>query len=299
VSTADNLISHLDEEPTMSRFWRVSHDRAGAAAAHGTSARRTRKPGRSPDLQLLEPRRLLAADVVISEIMHHAPSNDPREEFVELYNRGDAPADLTGWHFDQGITYTFTGGTLDAGGYLVVAADTAGFAAKYPGVSNVVGNWIGGLSNNRESLRVVDAANNTVDKVEYATSGDWAVRRRGAHDHGHQGWEWQQPADGGGPSLELINPFTTNDTGQNWSSSDTPGGTPGVANSVSAPNVAPFIRDVSHGPAIPHPTDLVTITARITDEAGAPGTAAIRYRYDGLTPGAITTEPMHDDGANV
>jgi hypothetical protein len=279
-----------DEEPTMNRLRRAARDRANAARL------RTRTPRSSHDLQPLEPRRLLAADVVINEIMHHAPSQDPREEFVELYNRGDAPADLTGWRFDQGVTYAFTGGTLDAGGYLVVAANVATFAAKYPGVTNVVGNWTGGLSNNRESIRIIDALGNTVDRVEYAESGDWAVRRRGPLDHGHQGWEWYQAADGGGPSLELINPFITNDTGENWFSSTPPGGTPGGQNSVMDSDVAPLVRDVSHSPAIPHSTDSVTVTSRVTDEAGAPASAAVFYRVDG-SGGGFTQVTMRDDGA--
>ena len=243
----------------------------------------------------LEPRRLLAADVVINEVMHHAPSHDPGEEFVELYNRGDAAANLSGWRFDQGVTYAFGGGTIAPGGYLVVAANPATFVAKYPGVSNVVGGWAGGLSNSRESVRVVDAAGNTVDRVDYADSGDWALRRRGAVDHGHQGWEWIQAADGGGPSLELINPALTNDTGQNWASSAVDGGTPGVANSVASADVAPLLRDVKHSPAIPRSGEPVTVTARVTDELPAPAGVSLYYRSnpsDGFTPVA-----MRDDGA--
>ena len=258
---------------------------------------RTREPRPSLELQPLEARRLLAADVVINEIMHHAPSHDPREEFVELYNRGDAAADLAGWRFDQGVNYAFTGGTLAAGGYLVVAADVARFAAKYPAVASVIGDWTGRLSNNRESIRVVDAAGNTVDRVEYAESGDWALRRRGPFDHGHQGWEWQQSADGAGPSLELVNAALTNDTGQNWASSTAPNGTPGAVNSVARANVAPLVRDVTHFPIIPRSTDPVTVTARITDEAGPATSVTLFSRVDGAA-GGFAQATMRDNGTN-
>jgi len=62
-------------------------------------------------LEQLEPRLLLAADVIISEIMYQDLTNvdiglpeDPGEEFIELYNRGDAPADLLDWKITSGAT---------------------------------------------------------------------------------------------------------------------------------------------------------------------------------------------------
>jgi hypothetical protein len=72
-------------------------------------------------LELLEARQMLAADVVISEIMYHPSSGDDGEEYVELYNKGDAAASLNGWTFDKGINYTFGARTLGVGQFLVVA----------------------------------------------------------------------------------------------------------------------------------------------------------------------------------
>src|SRR5947208_17102944 len=91
-------------------------------------------------LERLESRLMLAADVVIDEIMYHpfSPANPGAaaegEEYIELFNKGNAAANLSGWHIDRGIDYTFSGGTLAAGGYLVVAADLAKFGATYPSV---------------------------------------------------------------------------------------------------------------------------------------------------------------------
>jgi hypothetical protein len=136
-------------------------------------------------LEPLESRLMLAADVVISEIMYRplSPANPSAaaeaEEYIELFNKGNAAANLTGWHIDRGVDYTFTGGTLAAGGYLVVAADLAKFNAKYPAVSNVVGGWTGRLSNSGEEIRLVDQNGGTVDSVTYADEGDWAARRKG------------------------------------------------------------------------------------------------------------------------
>src|SRR5712691_5675878 len=104
---------------------------------------------RVPPLERLEPRLLLAANVVINEIMYHASSQNVGDEWVELYNRGAAPVDLGGWRFGKGIDYTFApGASLDAGGYLVVARDPARFQLKYPSVANVVGGYTGQFGNN-------------------------------------------------------------------------------------------------------------------------------------------------------
>src|SRR5687768_16505303 len=138
----------------------------------GIPRRKFAQPERSRRLEALESRLMLAADVVINEIMYH-PINPATpgqaaigEEYIELYNKGDQPASLTGWRFSRGIDYTFTGGTLAPGAYLVVVADQAKFAAKYPGVSSV-GNWVGRLSNSGEEIRLVDNLGGTVDSVEY------------------------------------------------------------------------------------------------------------------------------------
>ena len=65
--------------------------------------------------------------VVINEIHYH-PANDADldQEFVELYNRSDTPADLTGYAFAQGIQFRFAEGTaIPPRGMLVVCRNLA------------------------------------------------------------------------------------------------------------------------------------------------------------------------------
>ncbi|GIT13145.1 MAG: hypothetical protein CM1200mP34_5510 [Verrucomicrobiales bacterium] len=45
-----------------------------------------------------------------------------------------------------------------------------------PASTTSPGNWLGRLANNGETIRLVDATGTTVDKVRYATEGDWARR---------------------------------------------------------------------------------------------------------------------------
>lgn len=86
---------------------------------------------RSHQIENLEPRTLLAADLIISEVMS---SNDAvlRDEdgsspdWIELYNSGSSDADLTGLHLtdnvDNRTKWEFPGGSLKPGESMVVFA---------------------------------------------------------------------------------------------------------------------------------------------------------------------------------
>jgi len=235
-------------------------------------------------------------DVVISEIMYHPSSENPQEEYVELLNTGTTNAVLNGWRFKSGIQFSFTNVTILPGAYLVVAADLAVFRNKYPTVNNVVGGWLGRLSNSDEEIELEDALGKEVDSPHYANEGDWGIRQRGPLDHNHQGWKWVAAHDGGGKSLELINPLLPNKHGQNWASSITVQGTPGRVNSVSRANIAPLIFQVSHYPVIPKSSDSVAVTARFLDESTTGITASLRHRVDGAA--SFSTSAMLDDGAH-
>ena len=133
---------------------------------------------------------------------HHRPLWTPEytesdEEWIELYNRGTLPVDLTGWTLDDGVEFAFAPGTtLVAGEYLVVAKDADALRAKYPDI-DVVGNFAGTLSDYGERIALVDARGNPADEVHY-----------------YDGGRWPQFADGGGSSLELRDPAADNSVGR-------------------------------------------------------------------------------------
>lgn len=242
------------------------------------------------------------AEPVINEIMFHPPhaentAEPVAEEFIEIYNNDlFNPVVLDGWALNAGVGFTFSETTIPAGGYVVVAADPAVFAAKYPGVTaTVVGPWTGRLSNSGEKIRLIDDGGVEVDELTYSDEGDWAVRRRGPLDSGHQGWIWESNADGLGGSLELRNPALTNREGQNWQASAIGGETPGAANSAATPDIAPMIRDVEHSPAIPSSSDFVQVTAKLTDELSSGLSATVFYRAATMSPGPFLSLPMVDN----
>ena len=109
-------------------------------------------------------------------------------------------------------------------------------------------------------------------------------------DNNHYGWQWYQPADGQGKSLELINPAMAVNEGENSGPSTVDGGTPGTANSIASSNIAPLVTDVTPSPAIPRSTDPVTVTARVTDEVSAGVSANLLYRVDSRAADGIGIE---------
>lgn len=142
-------------------------------------------------------------DIVIHEIMADPPSNQRDGEFVELYNKGAVPVDLSGWRLDDDVEFTFpTGTTIPANGYLVVGANAAWLNAHYAGLS-ALGNFNGSLSNNGDRVQLKDAFGNLADEVDFRFGG-----------------EWPPLAAGEGSSLELAHPEADNSIGSAWRDSD-------------------------------------------------------------------------------
>lgn len=252
--------------------------------------------------------------VILNEIMyyHYSQENQAEDigaEYIELFNQGAQSISLAGWQFINGVDFIFPDVSLDAGEYLVIAADVDTFTSKYPGVTNVVGGWDGKLSNSGEVIKLVDSTGEKINSIRYADQGDWGVREMGPRDRGHRGWDWISEHDGGGKSLELINPALPNEYGQNWTASNITEGTPGMINSAGDNDIAPLILDVTHFPIVPDSDDAVTITTRIIDELPTGINVTLHYRIDDseyrdediyplYDPRFYSDVGMFDDGAH-
>ena len=246
----------------------------------------------TPGARNADPEADPARQIIITEIMYHPPSEDSAEEFVELYNAGSQPVDLSGWRITGGIEFSFDDFTIPAGGYAVVAADATKFTAIYGDAMMIAAPWSGQLSNSSDRITLRDQNNLRVDKVTYADGGDWAIRER-VRENGADGWIWADDHDGGGKSLELQNRMLQNEHGQNWSASHVELGTPGAQNSVDTSISAPFVLDVQHIPAIPHSDQSVLVTASIVAPT-VPASVKLTTTVDGATAELA----MRDDGQN-
>jgi len=148
--------------------------------------------------------------VVFSEIQYNPVGGDAYE-FLELWNPGTTPVDLSGHQF-SGITFRFPSqrAILAAGARFVLGNGTRPdlFRQRHPGTA-VFGWYEGSLSNGGERLELRDAAGRLVAAAGYGDSPPWP-----------------RSADGGGSSLEFRDPSADPGDPTAWTAG-APGGTPG------------------------------------------------------------------------
>ncbi len=164
----------------------------------------------------------LIRNVVINEIMYHPISDSDDDEYIELFNQSPTSADISGWRFTDGIDLTFPAGTtIPAGGYMVVAKNAANLRAKYANLdaSNLIGDYDGTLSNSGErvALSMPDQVTSTNEFGVVTTDTIYIVV---CEVNYQQGGRWGIYADGGGSSLELIDPRADTTQPSSWANSN-------------------------------------------------------------------------------
>jgi hypothetical protein len=191
---------------------------------HRRSRSRTRRPKSSvakyrrriAPPEALEKRLVLDSTVVFNEIMYN-PLDDPNDglEWIELHNQLAVDMDISDWHLEGGVDYTFPDGTIVPGkGYLVVAANPDLLKSE-TNFGGAIGPFTGRLSNGGEELRLINNDGRRMNVIDYGDSGDWPVA-----------------PDGGGASLTKRDEQTASEPAENWTHSFEIGGTPGAANFV-------------------------------------------------------------------
>lgn len=132
----------------------------------------------------------IGTDVVISEINYNPCSTqgqDTHHEFLEIYNRGSSSVDISGWTFDDGISFTFPDDTgLGAGEYAVIARSEANDDPEverpndwFADVPNFFccfefnGDSQTALSNSGETVRLVTTCGVEVVTVTYDDASPW------------------------------------------------------------------------------------------------------------------------------
>jgi hypothetical protein len=141
-------------------------------------------------------------DLIFTEIMYNPPeTNTDSLEFLEIYNRGNAPAQLGGLYFADGINFTFPTATLAPGAFYLLAVNARAARNQY-GVDFV--QWESGALNNAgETILIKNSTGVTIDSVNY--SPNWG-------------------SNGDGSSLVLCDINSDNNVGLNWSQATTPVG---------------------------------------------------------------------------
>jgi hypothetical protein len=151
--------------------------------------------------------------VVFNEISYHPASNESANEWIELHNQMAIDIDLSGWHLEDGVNFTFAEGTIIPGGGYLLVASNPGALQGATGLNNVFGPFAGSLNNAGERLELRDRNDRLMDKLTYADGGKWPVA-----------------PDGSGATLAKRDPNTISDSPDNWMSSVAIKGTPGARN---------------------------------------------------------------------
>ncbi len=160
--------------------------------------------------------------IVINEIMYKPQT--PGAGYVELHNWStNVSWDISGWRL-TGTDYLFPAGTTIApDAFLVVAENIAAFTAAYgdgQGLATVTGDYVSQLGPGGGVIELYRSSTPTpetrVDRVEFRSSAPWPDK-----------------ANGGGASLQLIDPRQDNSRVANWAAI--------VGQSTNAPrNVIPI-----------------------------------------------------------
>lgn len=211
--------------------------------------------------------------VVINEIHYDPDLRTELVEFIELYNPGSTYINLSGWYFNDGISYQFpTGAVLPAGSYIIVAQNPSHARNKWPNIppGSIFGPFEGKLDNDGEKIELCNAIGEEIDQVDYQLGFPWPTVGDAVPD--------DQP--GTGRSIQLINPSIENDLAGSWRSASP---TPALRNQyVYLENPPPHIRQVSHSPKQPKSGETVTITAKVTDPDGV---SNVTLKYQVVEPG--------------
>ncbi|KKU92467.1 MAG: hypothetical protein UY21_C0001G0090 [Microgenomates group bacterium GW2011_GWA1_48_10] len=152
--------------------------------------------------------------IIINEAVNSATDS---EEWVELYNSGGSPVDVTGWKVaDADSDDTFPSvSPIPAGGFAVVVPSTSTLVIPASAIKIQLSNGTvgSGLNASGDKLVLSDSSNNEIDKMSYASNHD-AFTGLGVN--------------GSGQSMARSPNGVDTDTVGDWVSNATP--TPGLTN---------------------------------------------------------------------
>jgi endonuclease/exonuclease/phosphatase family metal-dependent hydrolase len=109
--------------------------------------------------------------VILNEILANEPGSVTAGEFVELYNRGTASVDLSGWRLSDAaaLRHTFPAGTtLAPGARVTVFAGASGIPAGV--TAQVASTGQLGLSNSGDTVTLANASGTSIDSFTYPSA---------------------------------------------------------------------------------------------------------------------------------
>ena len=239
--------------------------------------------------------------LLFGEINYHSADATNAGDWVELWNTGMASIDISGWRFvnaEDTLLFTFpTGTSLNPDERLVICSDADLFAARHPDVANVIGEFAFTLDNSGDALRLFDDQSVLQFSMQYEDGSPWPVE-----------------ADGGGKTLELVNPYNPINNASNWIAG-CPEGSPGMVydpdcdgqilvenllpeNVIIYPNPADDYVVIELATPLTYTDRLVIsdMSGRVWQVVSSPGNDRITVLREGAPAGVYQTSLIRADG---
>lgn len=173
---------------------------------------------------------LITNPIVISEVNYNCDSTFDTGDWIELNNTSLTEINISDYTFSNNIFYNdykfATNSIISPDGYLVLAEDIDKFLSIHPDITNVVGGFNFDLSNDGDSITLIDFSNNTVSAFSYLDSKPWPVT-----------------ADSYGRTMELKTNIANPSLGDSWFAGCI-GGSPGAVYSACLQN--PLIDEINY-----------------------------------------------------
>jgi len=116
---------------------------------------------------------LLKPDIIICDIAYLTDPDKENLEFIGIYNPGEEPVNISGYHFEQGVTFTFPDCIeINPKEKIYVTSNTA--SSFWEGRGANIYLWESGkLADEGEKIKLVTKSGIVIDQVRYNNKEPW------------------------------------------------------------------------------------------------------------------------------
>ncbi|TSC84269.1 MAG: Nucleic acid binding OB-fold tRNA/helicase-type [Parcubacteria group bacterium Gr01-1014_13] len=170
-------------------------------------------------------------DIIINEIGAYATST---HEWIEIWNKGSEPVDLTGWKFwenntNHGLSVSSTDAVVSVGEYAVIVQDANQFILDYPFFLGSIfdSSWTS-LNESGEEIGLKDSEGNFIEQFTYISAPDYSLQRRDPFlaDYTSANWAEHVSSNTVGFLNNFLNIISTTTASSTDNEDDGVGGTP-------------------------------------------------------------------------
>lgn len=227
-------------------------------------------------------------DVIINEIGSSEPSG---YEWMEIYNRGSSPIDLTGWKFVEDFSDTKSNGASHAlnfsdaaaiapGQYAIIAQDQNKFKEKYPNFTGLLidSSW-SSLNESGEKIGLKDSSENFSELFTYLSAKNYSLERKDFNLNDYTSANWQEHPSGNTIGAQNSNYQLTTENQQITNTTNNQGS---IASNPQTSNFQPLTLNLIANAG----TDIIAVTNQEITLDASQSQGAQNYEWnfgDGLT----------------